>query len=96
MENEKLEEQISSEVSKQVSKRVSEFVSEVLNNIMNEEFKKRISSITNKALDLTDRALSEKMEQVLKMQAINDDQELRGPMSSVLSVGCCDKKQAEG
>jgi uncharacterized protein YigA (DUF484 family) len=90
MENEKLQEQISSEVSKQVSQKVSEFVSKVLDSVMNEEFAKRIASITNKSLELTDKAVSEKMEQILKMQAINDDEELAGPLSSLLSVTCCE------
>jgi hypothetical protein len=91
MENEKLQEQISLEISKQVSQKVSEFVSKVLDNVMNnEEFSKKIASITNKSLELTDKAVSEKMEQVLKMQAINDDEELAGPLSSLLSVTCCE------
>ena len=58
---------------------------------MNEEFTKRIASITNKSLELTDKAVSEKMEQVLKMQAINYYGELAGPLSSLLSVTCCEK-----
>ncbi len=92
MENEKLQEQISSEISKQVSQKVADFVSKVLDNVMNnEEFSKKVASITNKSLELTDKAVSEKMEQVLKMQAINNDGEIAGPLSSILSLACCDE-----
>jgi hypothetical protein len=94
MENEKLQEQISSEISKQVSQKVTEFVSKVLDNVMNnEEFSKKIASITNKSLELSEKIMNQQMEKILNMQAMDDDKELAAAarLSSLLSIDCCNK-----
>jgi hypothetical protein len=96
MENEKLQEQISLEISKQVSQKVSEFVSKVLDNVMNnEEFSKRIVSITNKSLELSEKIMNQQMEKILNMQAMDDDQKLYGLASSAASINCCQGKEIE-